>query len=632
MQIHDLIQGSDAWHEFRLTHRGASEAAAMLGISKKVKRTELLHMKHTGNAKEFSDWVQENILDYGHEVEALARPIVESAMADDLYPVTCSEGLLSASCDGLTMSERDGWEHKQWNAVLAAAVAAQELPDEFMAQPQQCLLVTGADRWTFTVSDGTEENMVSMEILPDPVWFDRIRAGWAQFAIDLAAYVPAEVVAQAVGHTPESLPALRIEVTGMVTASNLAQYKEHALAVFAGINKVLKTDQDFADADKIVKWCGDVEDRLVAAKQHALSQTESIDALFRTIDDISAEARRTRLELDKLVTARKLQVRTEIQQEGVAAMAEHIAALNARLGKPYMPVVPVDFAGAMKGKRSIDSIRDAVNTTLANAKIAASATADKIHANLTTLRELASAHAFLFADAAQIVLKAPEDLTMLVKSRIADHTATEEKKAEELRASIRKEEQEKAEKVVSDAKEAEDALVLSFERASRRIEFDSVPYIEKASRTYESTGGDWENDMRPHVVAAFLAGRAYLKERLDTANQRTAEAATAIAPVPAAQPSPAAPAITHEDVVNVMMPPAVRQAMAPSVKPTTPPTMALGEISAKLGFNVTSVFLASLGFDATTVKAAKLFHEADFPAICRALIEHIESVCELQAA
>ncbi len=121
MQIHDLIQGTDAWHQFRLDHDGASEAAAMLGLSSKVKRNELLHMKHTGIAKEFSDWVQENILDHGHEVEALARPIVEHIIGDDLYPVTCSDGRLSASCDGLVMSDSHGWEHKQWNAKLAAA-------------------------------------------------------------------------------------------------------------------------------------------------------------------------------------------------------------------------------------------------------------------------------------------------------------------------------------------------------------------------------------------------------------------------------------------------------------------------------------------------------------------------------
>jgi hypothetical protein len=63
-------------------------------------------------------------------------------------------------------------------------------------------------------------------------------------------------------------------------------------------------------------------------------------------------------------------------------------------------------------------------------------------------------------------------------------------------------------------------------------------------------------------------------------------------------------------------------------RPTTPPALSLGQISERLGFNVTSVFLASLGFEATTVKAAKLFHEDDFPRICQALVRHINQVSQ----
>jgi len=83
-EVHDFIQGSDAWHQFRLDHFGASEAAAMLGLSKKVSRTELLHAKHTGIAREYSDWFQVNIFDYGHAVEAQARPLVEEMISDEL--------------------------------------------------------------------------------------------------------------------------------------------------------------------------------------------------------------------------------------------------------------------------------------------------------------------------------------------------------------------------------------------------------------------------------------------------------------------------------------------------------------------------------------------------------------------
>ena len=160
-------------------------------------------------------------------------------------------------------------------------------------------------RVLYSVSDGAPEGTVSL-------WYElqesdkaKLIAGWKQFDEDLKNYTHTETKAEPTGKAPESLPALNIEVKGMVTASNIDAFKSHALAVFGAINKDRQTDGDFADAEKTVKWCKEVEDKLEAAKQHALSQTADIDALFRAIDDISAEARRVRLDLDKLVKTRK---------------------------------------------------------------------------------------------------------------------------------------------------------------------------------------------------------------------------------------------------------------------------------------------------------------------------------------
>lgn len=57
------------------------------------------------------------------------------------------------------------------------------------------------------------------------------------------------------------------------------------------------------------------------------------------------------------------------------------------------------------------------------------------------------------------------------------------------------------------------------------------------------------------------------------------------------------------------------------------PSLRLGQISERLGFTVTADFVSSLGFaPAATDKAAKLYHEADFPRICAALQRHIAKV------
>lgn len=580
MITHSLVQGAPDWVAFRFQYRGASEAAAMLGLSSKMTRTELLHMKHVGSQKEFSDYVQERILNAGHRVEALARPILAARLGEKLYPVTCSEGLLSASCDGLTMGEDIAFEHKHWNQALAEAVAAGELPEEYWPQCQQILMITKAEKLIFVVSDGTEENFLSLEVKPDPAWFDRIVKGWEQFERDLAAYVPAAPEVKAVGATPETLPALFVELTGAVTASNLDAYKEHALAVIGAINRDLQTDQDFADASKAVKWCGDVESRLKAVKEHALSQTQTIDQLFKAIDDITAKARDTRLDLGKLVDRRNTERKEEIVLGGKTAYQTHLDALKAETDGLWVTLPTPDFAGSIRGMRLFANMQDAVNTLLANSKIAADDSAKKIRANLALLAE-AKEHAFLFNDRAALIGKAAEDLKLLIKSRIDAHKAAEAEKEEATRERIRGEEQERADKEAREKLASEQATAAAAELAAAKAS-DGAELSPAAQALNEQEG-------------SALFTKAHPK------------------------------AVPFSDVV-VIMPATVRKAMAP--KPSAEPTLTLGTISTRLCFNVTSVFLASLGFEATTVKASKLFHEEEFPAICEAIKTHISEVQE----
>ena len=558
-QVHDLQQGSDAWHQFRFEHDGASEAAAMLGLSRVMKRNDLLRVKKTGIAKVFTDWVQENVLDYGHEVEALARPIIGKEFGVEFYPVTCSDGQLSASCDGLDMADELAMEHKQWNDALAARVRTGAVPLEHMPQCQQILMVTKAERLVFVVSDGTREKMVWCIVMPDPEWFERIRAGWAQFHADLANYVPTEPVVELVGRTPETLPALHIVLKGEVSASNLAEFKEIALTAIRSVNRDLKTDQDFADSAKARKWCEDIEARVAGAKEHALSQTMSIDLLFRTMDEVSAEARDVRLALEKLEKARKESRRGEIVAGGVAALREHIASLHKRT-EGVMPYPSVDFGAAIKGLRTFDSMQNAVDTVLANAKIAASATADRIQANLTTLREQATEFKFLFPDTQVIVQKAPDDFASLVKARIAEHQAAEAKKEEAQRERIRQEE-------------------------LQRIE----------------------------------------RERQAEERKRIASEAAAAAAKPVAAPA-AAPMAAPAPAV-VAMPRRAEPAAAAQ------PTLSLGAIKERIApLSLTADGLATLGFVGQKERGSVLYHEADFPHMCAAIVQHVEAIYAKQAA
>lgn len=429
MKIHNVAQGSAEWLALRAQYRTASEAPAMMGVSKYQTRTDLLAAKKTGITPDVTP-SQQFIFDKGHATEALARPLTEALIGEELYPIVATEGNLLASMDGATMLGETLFEHKLWNESVVAQVKAGDLAPHYYWQLEQQLLVSGAERVIFVCSDGTPENFVHMEYRPVAGRAAQLIEGWKQFEADLVNFELADAPSIVVGKAPDELPALRIELTAMVTASNLKVFEDSALAVIDSVKTTLSTDQDFADAKKAVKWCGDVEEAVAVAKKQALSQTQSIDELFSSLDRISAHARETRLKVDKLVKAQELLVKTNIKQKAELALADHIAGINKTLGNVTLPHVVSDFAGAMKNKRTIASLQDAVDTELARAKIDASQAADSIRLNLTSLAELAVDHAFLFSDVQQLVTKANDDLVTLIKFRISEHQKAEQAKAD----------------------------------------------------------------------------------------------------------------------------------------------------------------------------------------------------------
>lgn len=441
MKVHNVQQGTPEWHALRSSYFTASEAPAMMGASKFQTRNDLLTMKKTGIVPDVTPQ-QQAAFDRGHATEEMARPLVEEMIGEELYPIVGTSGNLLASMDGATMLGDVLFEHKLWNEKVVTQIRAGALDPHYYWQLEQQLLVSGAERVIFVCSDGTKDRFAHLEYSPVAGRREQLVAGWTQFEQDLGEFVVKEAKVEAIGAAPDQLPALRIDVTGMVTASNLDAFKSHALAVIGDINTDLSTDKDFADADATVKWCGEVEDKLKAAKEHALSQTESIDVLFKAIDDITAETRRKRLELEKLIKARKDIIRSDMVMDAAKALQAHIDQINETLNSRIrMPRVPADFAGAIKGKRTIDSLKEAADAELARAKIEASRIADLIRANLKSLNELAIKHGFLFHDAQELVLKANDDLVALIKVRINEHELQQ--------AELKRQEEEKAQQLAA---------------------------------------------------------------------------------------------------------------------------------------------------------------------------------------
>lgn len=555
MQIHALEQGTDAWNQFRLTHYGASEAAAMLGLSKKASRAELLRLKYLGDAKQFSEWVQEHILDRGHEVEALARPLVEDMIGEELYPVTCSAQLMpawasyemSASCDGLTMAEDVAFEHKQYAEELYASVAAGIVPEEHMPQCQQVLMVTGAKELYFVVSDGTREKFAYAVVLPDTEWQERILAGWCQFDKDLAAYQLPEAEKVLAAEPVLALPAVAVQVSGQIEVRQNFKTFEAALRNFleSSLIREPQTDQDFVDLDGQIKMMKEAEVALDAAEAQMLAQITTVDEAKRQKDMLAKLLRDNRLMAEKLLASEKERRRAELIETARKAMTAHGESLQSEIHGVRLAVAMPDFAGAIKGLKSLTSMKEKLDAALANGKAAADMAAADIRKKLAWVAEHADEHRALLADLQQLVAKPMEDFQLTITSRIEKHQQQEAARIERIRQ-------------------------------------------EEADRLQRE---------------AAIKQQNLLTEKAQEAEEAVQAPRTVIAPAVASAPVSA----------------------APRREPSGHPTLRLGQICERIApLSITADGLAALGFvHAGTDKAAKLFHESDFPAMCQAIAAHV---------
>ena len=575
--IHSYQQGSSQWHSHRATHFNASEAPAMMGASKFTSRSELLREKATGVPREHDEATQRRFA-AGHEAEAHVRAKVEQITGTDFFPVTAScvvDGLpLSASYDGLTMDETIGLEVKLWNEGLAEQVRAGALDMHYVWQLEQQLLVVGAEVIIFCTGDA--DRLEKMEYRAVPGRREQLIAGWKQFQADLATYTPPAAAEPAAVAAPmESLPAVLVRMEGALTVhSNLDAF---ALALRAFVDKIPaspSTDQEFATCEAACKALKRAEDALEAEEERALAGMSDVEQMRRAVADLRELARTTRLQREKLVKARKEAIRGEIVAEGIQAMRDHIAGLTRRFaGQVTLTLAPPSFGDAIKGLKTVDSIRNAVATELARAKIEANALADRIDENLRALPGLVGDRTGLTPDLQTLVLKEPGDFAAVVGQRVTAQREQEERRAAEL-----------------------------VERERERIRREEAARVEREAQERAAA------ERRQQEAAA--------------AAERAAQAA-AVPPAPAATypPAPPAQALATGPANVVPMP-----TKAPT-SPSTPPTLKLGQISERLGFTVTADFLASLGFTPAAVdKAAKLFHEAQFPELCDALMAHIASV------
>lgn len=151
MKIIKLVQGSPEWHQRRLTHRNASETAAVLGESPWTTPYQLWQERTGRLRREVSA-----AMAHGTRLEPLAREAYEQLTGNVMEPLVLVDGEYSASMDGITLDGGLGLEIKcpikGRESTLWAEVSGGHLPTHYYWQVQHQLMVSGANRMHSTYS------------------------------------------------------------------------------------------------------------------------------------------------------------------------------------------------------------------------------------------------------------------------------------------------------------------------------------------------------------------------------------------------------------------------------------------------------------------------------------------------
>ena len=460
MIVHNLVQNSTEWHAHRAKYLNASETPAMLGESKYKTRDQLLHEMATGLIKDVDAGTQ-RVFDNGHKFEALARPVAENIVGEELYPVVGTEGIYGASFDGITMGEDIIFEHKTLNDDLRKVMFKDnserfsDLPLMYRAQMEHQLMVSGAAKCLFMASKWNgevleEEHHCWYE--PDLKLRQRIIDGWVQFKTDLDAYVPPVQVEKVEAETVQTLPVPSVVVRGEVTVSNLNEITPMFDDYLGSIKTEFSTDQDFADAEANGDNCEETEKRIKALRENIIAQMVDINTIDSTLGNYQEAFRKMKVLLKNAVKEQKDNIKATAIMKAKVAYADFVSELNKDISVMLSQrLVCPDFATAIKGVQKLDSMHSRINDALAAGKTEATTLANDVKTKLAYIAEstkgyehLINNNELVFADIDYIKLyldrvKADED------KRKAEHETAIKAKAEaEARAKLELEAQVKA--------------------------------------------------------------------------------------------------------------------------------------------------------------------------------------------
>jgi hypothetical protein len=213
---------------------------------------------------------------------------------------------------------------------------------------------------------------------------------------------------------------LAIKVRGEVLSSNFDEWKLELITDIRAVNSELQTEAQFAHAQINVKRFKVAEQALKEAKESAINQASDIQRLFAAIDEVSGEVRRVRLSLERQVKRRKLEIKEEFIERGMASIQAYIEAQDANFQiTDYSDYLDRGaFEAAMKGRASMATLGNAVDNLCVLIKGQVDKRVALVRDNATKLDSLPTAHQALFQDRSTLLALSLSQLGEIIDQRI----------------------------------------------------------------------------------------------------------------------------------------------------------------------------------------------------------------------
>lgn len=211
-----------------------------------------------------------------------------------------------------------------------------------------------------------------------------------------------------------------------VVATNIKLFEEQANIYLSTLTNTFETDDDFATAKEEVKELKEIESKIRTAIDHATKGSADVTALLDVANSIAERFRQERLQREKLVAAKELEVKQSIIQQAFNDILQIRQGFESDVSlalERTMPKLSIEnrLKESAKRRSTLATLTKAVNAEAKSIKAEIASESARIAARR---KLIPISHEYLFKDCIDLIA-GNDDLVAIVKQRIDDENKRE---------------------------------------------------------------------------------------------------------------------------------------------------------------------------------------------------------------